>query len=88
VIAAAGAEWDHVGLMPTLSWSAPSLGVPDRYVVTIRGGPDPRGVLLVTARTEVVLPPGVLRDGTTYFARVTALQGASNASAVVGNFVP
>lgn len=65
-----------VGLTPTLSWSAPSLGAPTRYAVTITeltgGGYVARASITVTG-TSVTIPPLVMVPGSVYVAVIAAI---------------
>jgi hypothetical protein len=88
VIPVPGSAYDHVGATPTIAWSAPALGTPEGYHLRVRGAGLQHEAVFSTTRTEVLLPPGVLQDGVTYYASVTAFQGAGHATSVVGNFVP
>ena len=66
-----------------LSWLVPSVGTPDVYAVTIMevtldaDGKDTdvaTVAILLTPRTRILLPPGVLAAGHTYFAVIAALE--------------
>jgi len=65
-----------VGLQPSFSWSAPSLGTANKYALTL----VPRNVaegdtqvdLFLYDRTEVKLPPGLLETGKSYVGSITA----------------
>jgi hypothetical protein len=77
-----------VGLAPTLSWTAPSIGVPSSYGVEIfrlvasgTASVATRVATLVTGSTQVALPAGVLEAGATYYLRVTAHADAPDAFA-------
>jgi hypothetical protein len=69
-----------VGLTPTLSWSAPSLGRPTLYQVSVSRidvGVDqintPTQISIATEQTSVTLPPAVLQPGLWYRFLVTAI---------------
>jgi Big-like domain-containing protein len=68
-----------VGLTPTLSWSPPAVGSPTAYVVEVyrletAGTATTSSLALryVTSGATVVLPPGVLEAGHTYYSKITA----------------
>lgn len=69
-----------VGTSPVLAWSAPAVGVPSAYVVTISrlsGGVTITETLVARLRTpftRVRIPPGVLLPGEAHFAIVTAVK--------------
>jgi hypothetical protein len=69
-----------VGISPRLTWQAPAVGTPDRYLVTVRRlfatGPrsDSRTVgRFYTGNTTVDVPPGVLQAGEVYFLTISAI---------------
>ncbi|HET9554498.1 MAG TPA: hypothetical protein VFP50_16155 [Anaeromyxobacteraceae bacterium] len=69
-----------VGLTPTLTWSPPLLGAPNRYEVSLSelpvapaGWPAQRAWFSV-AGTSLALPPGVLVAGKVYLATVYAVR--------------
>ncbi len=68
-----------VGLTPEIQWSAPALGKPDVYAISVRrleaDQPTKRVARLVTTRTSVVIPPGILSAGASYVFVVTARTG-------------
>lgn len=68
-----------VGLTPTLTWSAPTLGTPRRYVVVIDRLTVVSGATRVaqtfsvdTGSTNLTLPPGWLISGQAYVIRLNA----------------
>jgi hypothetical protein len=67
-----------VGTQPVFSWMAPSIGMATSYDVTIGAflnvQPGDVGEVRVTVHggTSFLVPPGLLRAGVTYYARVTA----------------
>jgi hypothetical protein len=69
-----------VGLTPTLSWSAPALGVPTRYSVTLTELPAVAGsaptvrAWFSVASSSIAIPPGLLEVGKVYFAVVWAVR--------------
>jgi hypothetical protein len=68
---------EGVGYTPTITWRSPSRGTPDSYWVSVLSAERwPQSSLIITADTEVTLPPGILRAG---FDRieVTAVEGTS-----------
>lgn len=79
---AASGNLTGVGLMPRLSWGAPTVGTATSYGIYLyevfvnaqgrtsqaAGGP----VALYTAGTSLRLPPGILRSGKSYFAIIEA----------------
>jgi hypothetical protein len=65
-----------VGLTPTISWSPPTFGTADKYLVRVyevpvEGALVPRA-LLETTRTSVIIPPGIMIDGNSYAFMVMA----------------
>jgi hypothetical protein len=65
---------------PTLSWAPPSVGAPTAYAVRILKIANVNGATklsavarLITKHRKVKLPPGILTDGSTYFAEIQAL---------------
>jgi hypothetical protein len=69
-----------VGLTPTLSWSAPSLGKPTLYQVSVSRIDvevdqisTQAQISIATDQTSVTLPPAVLRPGIWYRFLVTAI---------------
>jgi len=69
-----------VGASPRLSWQAPAVGAPDRYLVTVRRlfatGPrsESRTVgRFYTSSTTMDVPPGVLLPGEVYFLTISAI---------------
>ena len=56
---------------PTISWTAPAVGVPTLYEVGV--GPGGVGALFTTANTSMTLPPCNLVAGATYFVSVSAI---------------
>jgi hypothetical protein len=74
-----------VGLTPTLSWSAPSLGSAGWYAVTVQmlsvpDGPTDVGQISVAVYdgTSFKIPAGMLKAGKTYAAFITAENGLSD----------
>ena len=68
-----------VGLVPTISWTAPATGLPTSYLIEIYGLDNVAGASVstpvatwITGGTSVSLPPGVLAATRTYYARITA----------------
>jgi hypothetical protein len=68
------------GIQPTISWSAPSIGVATSYVVSVTGwsaNPQENDVYTLTAvlygGNFFTLPPGFLKSGGQYTATVTAV---------------
>lgn len=97
------------GTTPELSWSAPAVGTPTTYVVTIsrlsNASPPVETVVarVSTPFTRLRIPPGVLTEGASHFAIVTAVSAtgvdgkrwgqrrsrqAARASAMTDLFVP
>jgi hypothetical protein len=75
---AATADLTGVGTNPTVSWTAPSKGNAVSYTVTVRkldpmGGPTQTISNVRTRETSVILPPGMLENGSHYFLRVRAI---------------
>lgn len=71
---------EGVGLQPTLSWSAPALGQPSSYVVTITDSRQPvvpgqvrRISATVYTGRSFKVPPGLLTAGGLYHATITAV---------------
>jgi hypothetical protein len=75
-----------VGTTPTLSFTAPSIGSPDAYVIDlVEAVPSNEAGLdllakITTSATSFTLPPGLLRQGHAYGFRVIALKGGSAAA--------
>jgi hypothetical protein len=77
-------ERTGVGTTPTISWSAPALGSPDRYAVTlvrlfvgVAGQTVAESVANLRTRSRAVtIPPGILQAGERYYALVTAAVGS------------
>ena len=66
-----------VGLQPVISWAQPNLGTATHYVVAIvevenAAGPYEILSAVVLGSLSFKIPPGFLKAGYTYFARVTA----------------
>jgi hypothetical protein len=82
---------EGVGLTPLLSWSAPALGQPTLYKVSIRRidvrvgsiNESTRATINTTA-TEVRLPPDLLKPGEWYRFRVRAIAADAAKLATVG----
>lgn len=73
-----------IGLRPTLSWQAPSLGTPSRYELLIERLAVQNGqtravqqIVVDTPDTSVTLPPGLLLAGQSYLVRVAAYSTSS-----------
>jgi len=74
------------GTQPVVSWSAPSVGIPDGYSlniiqlttvgggVTIIGGQN----TIYTTQTSITLPPGLLKSGYAYVFQLQTFKGNSN----------
>jgi hypothetical protein len=65
---------------PTLSWTAPELGSDVSYVIRVETLSNVNGAgratvaaSLYTKDTQVVLPPGILGAGSSYFVRIRAI---------------
>ena len=65
------------GPTPTISWTAPTLGNPNYYIVSVRQmGDRSRGLLIASIGTptaSVNIPDGVLVAGNRYFFEITAV---------------
>ena len=72
-----------MGLTPEIQWSAPSLGKADVYTISVRrleaDQPTKRVARLVTTRTSVVIPPGILSADASYVLVITARTGYDRA---------
>ncbi|MFT3700708.1 MAG: fibronectin type III domain-containing protein [Kofleriaceae bacterium] len=73
-----------VGLTPTVSWSAPTLGTAASYLVVVQEVSSSNNqttlinrVSFITDLTSITLPPDVLVHGSTYVMQVIARTGAS-----------
>jgi hypothetical protein len=75
------------GLTPTISWSAPLVGVPTSYSVTIHRlhlAPDLTTSTATPiaswtlAGTRIDVPPGVLQGGERYFVQIVAYANGSD----------
>ena len=69
-------EQSGVGTTPTISWSPPTVGTADKYLVEVYEVPAADGLifrnLLETSRTSLVIPPGLLTAGKQYAFTVIA----------------
>ena len=71
-----------VGRQPLLAWTAPSLGTPTEYIVTLRRLDTVGGATVFTdvleakifGATSFRVPPGMLAMGSSYFATISAFQ--------------
>jgi hypothetical protein len=77
---AATTQLSGVGLTPTISWSAPSLGTPQAYEVYVYKLANSNGASQVstaaafyTKHTNVMVPPSLLASGTTYYVAISAV---------------
>ena len=84
-----------VGTSPTFSWTAPAVGKPDRYLVTLRRlfatGPrsDSRTVgRFYTSDTSLVVPPDLLQPGEVYFLTISAISAGSPTSSPARSKLP
>jgi hypothetical protein len=76
-----------VGATPTISWTAPATGSATSYAVdvfwlhaTAGASTGTRVATWITSGTSVVLPPGLLVPGNTYYARIIARNIAGESS--------
>jgi len=70
-----------VSLTPTLSWSAPAVGVPSAYILTTTDfTAGTIGNRIVTTTTSLPLPPGILQTGHSYSLCVRAVVWSIDAS--------
>jgi hypothetical protein len=76
-----------VGLTPTISWDAPSIGTPTSYFVAVfrvdANGADTKTTVvadLVTTGTQIQIPPNVLTDGSTFVLTISAVANAKATS--------
>lgn len=61
---------------PTISWSAPTLGHSNLYMLSLYG---PRSsILFTTAGTQMTVPPGLLFPGNSYSVALVAVYDAAN----------
>jgi hypothetical protein len=74
-----------VGLRPTIAWTAPEIGAPSGYVVIINRLVASNGATVservgrvFLSGTELVLPPGLLQAGQSYFLGISALYREGN----------
>ncbi len=78
-----------VGSQPVLSWSAPTLGSPTSYRLSVIDVNSPSGTPSVAAvvytGTSFVLPAGALSAGHTYTATITAFQAPWDAMDAASN---
>jgi hypothetical protein len=72
-----------VGLQPTISWTAPSVGSNFQYQVGINEIIDQDGTTnrariatFYTKGTSITVPPGLIQNGNTYFIRITSEVGS------------
>lgn len=71
-----------VTLTPTLAWTVPARGSPERYVIEIyRLGVNSSGATsadyiaqIFTSATRIRIPAGILAAGQSYFANITAIE--------------
>jgi hypothetical protein len=82
-----------VGLTPTLSWGAPTLGTPQRYrlsidrIANVNGTTRAQARFTVdTAQTSVTLPAGILTAGQSYVVQLNAYSTGSALDPAFGVF--
>jgi hypothetical protein len=85
--AGAFASLTGVGLTPTLSWTAPAVGTPTSYTVTVyvlglnAGASTSTPVAtFTTTQPTVTILPGMLTSGNVYYARIVATVSPSDTS--------
>jgi hypothetical protein len=80
-----------VGVTPTLSWDAPTLGAPDDYVMTILAGTTPIATI-TTIDPQLTIPAGLLTSGTPVVFVITARQASAGdrgwADTISGTMIP
>lgn len=67
-----------IGTSPTITWTAPALGKPEAYVVTVyevQEGQRRTATHIITTGVSVRVPPGLLKQGSLYYVKVTAQTG-------------
>lgn len=76
-----GTELSDVGTTPVISWSPPSQGPADGYLLSIGSlsvvdGRTKRTFVarVLTEKSSVQIPPGVLKEGETYAIRLSAMR--------------
>lgn len=81
----AGVVQSLVGLTPTVSWTPPATGTPNRYIVKLYTVPPGGGAwTLVTSlnlpgsTTSVQVPPGLQQSGRSYYLSISAQAGAGS----------
>jgi hypothetical protein len=84
-----------VGTTPTLTWTAPEVGTPNRYLMRVfelyADGTRSRFrsvASLTTAHTSATLPPGLLQQGRLYVFTIAAMAGNSPATQPNRNALP
>lgn len=86
----ASGDLEGIGLTPTLSWSAPAVGTPTAYQVTVweveiddaydGGSVIGQQAMIVTTTTNLTLPPGLLQKGHAYALTITAVASPIDAT--------
>jgi hypothetical protein len=68
-----------VGLTPTITWDAPSIGTPTSYSITVQrvdaNGADTKTTRIATFQTtatSIVIPPNVLTDGSSFVLSISS----------------
>ncbi len=94
-IAAAGVTLAGATTTPTISWTAPAVGSPTSYTVTIyllglsgTGTTSTEVGTWVTPNLSVPVPAGLLAAGSTYYARITANARAADGFATAPQRFP
>ena len=70
------------GPTPTISWTAPTLGISKFYFVSVRQmGVGTRGTLVATlgtSATSIVVPDGIMASGSSYFFEISAVDAGND----------
>jgi hypothetical protein len=77
-----------VSTTPTLTWSAPGIGTPSSYVVSLWQIPSTQVAVLFTTDTSMTLPPGLMEEGSSYYFQITARAVNGAADVITSTVTP
>jgi len=77
-----------ISTTPTLTWSAPAVGTPSSYAVSLYQLPSTSVAVLFTTETSMTLPPGLLEEGNAYYFQITALAANGAADMITSAATP